>query len=309
MADIAEGLIEGPLAAALEANRDRCNAIVADARRTRVDFDLDRLANQLRGPMRATIEACEATNSGSGGRVLATLFGPLVELVGQRRVGVGSHDALVTSLPRLAPIVAEEPRLVFASLANAVSNLQAFGVLPQPWLDRIAAGVARGATAAGALEIGEVAGWALGLAHYRDSALTVAARLAPPMLEAAMGAPATVEALRADRWWRPDRPAPPRPAVVARVGGFRGFGGPFLEAPALSGRDGDVVVRSGDEAWLLHADAFGATLTRTAPEPRDRAHRPQAPLPDGVTPADRTVTDEMIAVTVATSYEVLVVAR
>ncbi|WP_280177805.1 hypothetical protein [Mycobacterium pseudokansasii] len=32
-------LVDGPMAAALAQHRDRCNAIVANARRTYVDFD------------------------------------------------------------------------------------------------------------------------------------------------------------------------------------------------------------------------------------------------------------------------------
>ena len=118
------------------------------------------------------------------------------------------------------------------------------------------------------LRAGQVAAWAVGLAQFRESALASAESLPDDALAAAIGAPepleaaATVAQLRADRWWRPDREPPEAGSVVHRVGGFRGFGGPFLAPPEVVTTDGHVEVRSGDDVWALHADAWGATLTR-----------------------------------------------
>jgi hypothetical protein len=228
--------------------------------------------------------------------------------------------------------VADEPRLVVGSLANAVVHLERAGVPVEPWLARVLA--AAPSDTATLLGVGQVAAWTVGLAPARTSALDVAARLDGDALAAALGtaasleAAATVERLRADRWWRPDGagaidasagsgaappwgpPSVPAGArVVARVGGFRGFGGPFLEPPVVVAGDAEILVRSGAAAWTLHADAFGAALTRTtdgSPAPPTAAHAADA-LPAGIEPVSAAFTRDIAAVTIASSYRVLVI--
>ncbi|WP_374946092.1 hypothetical protein [Agreia sp.] len=61
--------------------------------------------------------------------------------------------------------------------------------------------------------------------------------------------------------------------VIARVGGFRGLGGPWT-APPLRGEPGDhdgrfVITLADGERWQLDADIFGTMLTRISSEPTD----------------------------------------
>lgn len=302
------------MAEALDVRRDRFNAIVATVRRARPQFDTAVLAEQLRGPVAAVVESCAAHTPGSGPSVLAALFEPIVELVGQRRLGGGTHDALLTALPELAPALVDSPREVFASLANAMFHLQSFALPVEPWLRRVVRAGEAGDVAT-VLRAGQVAAWAVGLAHYRRSALATAAALSGDALAAALDAPvaldveATVTALRRDRWARPDGTRVSSDVVAHAVGGFRGFGGPFLAPPAVA-VDGDrLVVTSGAGAWRLHADAFGATLTRTELDGATTTAGDTNPtLPPGlVASAARTVGDTT-ALTMTTSYQVRVVA-
>jgi hypothetical protein len=290
-------LIDGPMAAALAEHRDRCNAVVARASRSYSGFDTAALEPQLRGPVRDLVEACERTAPGSGARVLAAVFEPVVELVGQHRLGGGTHDDLLAALPRLARIVVEEPRRVFGSLANAVVHLAGHGVATDVWLARLEQAAAIG-DASVVLRVGQVAAWSLGLSHYRAGALDVAASLPDGAHVAALGddgglpAAELVRRLRDDRWFRPSPPANDG-GVVHLVGGFRGFGGPFLVPPRVGASGDGIVVRSGDDAWFLHADGWGATLTRTDP--------------DATTALGATaVLADVAAFTVPTSYRVRV---
>jgi hypothetical protein len=304
--------VDGALAAALEQHRDRFNAIVADARRTYVDFDTTVLENQIRGPLGELVDSCDRVLQGSGSRVLATIFAGVVQLVGQHRLGGGTHDPLLQVLPRLSRILIEEPRRVFGSLANGVVYLHGFGLPVVEWLDRVKS-AASSADATASLGAGQVAAWVLGLSQFRDSALSVAAKLSDAAFAAALGLtgaapPAdTLRQLRENRWWRPGRTPTGTPTVAHRVGAFRGFGGPFLSPPRVGVRDGDITVCAGPDAWLLHADAWGATLTRTDPMgiefPSPRADL----VPVGLRPVSLAATTDMIALTVASSYRVLVV--
>jgi hypothetical protein len=328
-----QALVTGVLADALAEQRDRCNAIVAAARRAHADFAPEVVATALRGPVRDLVEASERVVPGSGSRVLAAVFPIVTDLVAQHRLGADSgHDVLFAALPALARQVTDEPRLVVGSLANAVVHLERAGVPVERWLARVLA--ASSSDTATLLGVGQVAAWAAGLAPARTSALGVAATLDGGALAAALGTAgslevaATVERLRADRWWRPDGervadpsegpgaappwgpPSVPAGArVVARVGGFRGFGGPFLEPPVVVAGDGEIVVRSGAAAWTLHADAFGAALTRTTDGSSGMPTAALAgdALPGGIEPVSAAATGDLAAVTIASSYRILVI--
>ncbi|KQM60511.1 hypothetical protein [Agreia sp. Leaf210] len=67
--------------------------------------------------------------------------------------------------------------------------------------------------------------------------------------------------------------------VVARVGGFRGLGGPWTAPPASAERlspDGDFLITLADgEVWRLEADIFGTRLSRAEGGP-DLVTRPRA---------------------------------
>jgi hypothetical protein len=305
-------LLDGPIAAALAQHRDRFNAIVANARRNYVDFDTGILESQLRGPLRDLVDSCDRISPGSGARVLAAIFDDVVELVGQHRLGGGSHDPLVSALPGLTRIVVDEPRKVFGSLANGVVYLQSFGLPVGEWLRRLTLAAAWG-DAAAVLRAGQVAAWLLGVSQFRGSALQVAATLNEAAFAAALGLDGaspdkdTLQRLRENRWWRPGYASNGAPRVAHRVGGFRGFGGPFLSPPSVGVRAGYLVVRAGTDAWLLHADAWGATLTRTEPDGVDFRSSEKALVPQGFRPLSAAGTNDVSALTLPTSYQVLVV--
>jgi hypothetical protein len=304
--------IGGALAAALADHRDRFNAAVGQARRTYVDFDLPTLDHQIRGPLGQIVEACDRVSSGSGSRVLAALFEPVVELVGQHRLGGGSHDGLVTSLSRLAHLLVDEPGVVFVSLANAIIHLDRYDAPTDQWLNRVETAATCGNTTT-TLRAGQVAAWTLGLTHFRESALGVASTLSSEALWAALGVtpnlsmPEALKQLQDDRWWRPGRSPSTEPAVAHLVGGFRGFGGPFLAPPRVGTFNGQIVVCSADEAWTLHADAWGATLTRTDARDIALTASNSAVVPPELRPSSVAAVPDITALTIATSYQVLVV--
>jgi hypothetical protein len=300
------------LAAALADQRDRFNYVVAEGRRTYADFDVTIFSQQVQGPLANLVEACEKVSPGSGAGVLAAIFGPVVQLVGQHRLGGGSHDLLLAGLPGMARLVVGDPPRVFGSLANAVVHLHRYGAPVDEWLRRVETAADSGGVTT-TLRAGQVAAWVLGLSHFRDGALEVASTLSDEAFSAALGAtePAAragaLEELRRDRWWKPGRTSPEGPRVVHRVGAFRGFGGTFLAAPRLGTRDDHIVIRAGDDAWVLHADAWGATLTRTGPDGIDFVPPSPAAIPPGVHPYSAAAVADITAVAVPTSYKVLVV--
>jgi hypothetical protein len=119
------------------------------------------------------------------------------------------------------------------------------------------------------LDAGVVAAWRCGLARLRSTALAVASTMDATTLGLALGTDESVDlALLADDPWRdPAATAAGRLLVVRRLGAFRGFGGTFAIPPTVSHVDGRWYAGDGTGCWQLHADRFGAALTRVAQPP------------------------------------------
>jgi hypothetical protein len=154
---------------------------------------------------------------------------------------------------------------------------------------------------------GQAAAWVSGMAHYRLAALDVCARLDPALLSAIFelspraSMVETVDHLRSDPWWKPGQAqalAPSRPEirVVARAGGFRGFGGPFLVPPVVTGSEDTAFLVSeavpGEETrtWRLYADCFGATLVRGVPAGSAQSVQPRGKISFSIGGEVRTTT-------------------
>jgi hypothetical protein len=194
-------------------------------------------------------------------------------------------EALRRLLPAAAALAAEDPWRALAAIANGAHQLAATpGARAADWSAALAALAPRAGGLDEWLRIGQVLAWRSGLAHYRESALRVADALPPALALAALGArpagaasegdgggaaAASWAQLRArlarDPWHVPDEPVATGIRVVHRAGAFRGFGGLFLRPPTVEARGDQLLVRSGDEGWLLTADAFGVTFHRANP--------------------------------------------
>ena len=167
------------------------------------------------------------------------------------------------------------------SLANALANISAIpDSRPRQWLE----GMSGLAPLCGEpdewLAAGQVLAWRAGLAHYRPSALALCRAMAPTLALAALGTtgspqqlPDALSRLEADPWL--DVPSafgqPSRPTstlkIVKRVGGFRGFGGPFLQPPRVLCSDTLFLAADQERCWLITADCYGATLHPIAEKP------------------------------------------
>lgn len=187
-----------------------------------------------------------------------------LELVAQRLAGPQPrHPWVNEAWSRLGVLMAAAPRRLIPALSNAAHHLATTpGARPGQWLDlmeRVGQVAADVDTQLGA---GQVAAWRAGMAHYREPAVALLRSLDPDVARLALGADSRhlIEAAAAGPWI--ETPADGR--EILRVGGFRGFGGLFIAPPLVRAADDQLLVRSGDDAWLLIADSFGATFQRIA---------------------------------------------
>lgn len=207
-------------------------------------------------------------------------------------------------LPRLSQLVALDPRNLAGGLSNAAVQVAAHrGARADEWVARLAATLPRCASVPQAFDVGVVLAWQAGLTQFRAAALDALLRLPEPLAGSLLdssrsSAPgevaACVAALRGDRWRRCDaglastisspKPIPVR--CVAKVGAFRGCGGPFLRPPRVYVREQQLLVTDGGDFWHLQADAYGAHFQRLDASVSDetpRGGRPKRGVP-GIDP-------------------------
>lgn len=311
-------MLAPPLADFLRARRADCNARFAAARRhcprlDAADFSLF-LRDQL-SPLATALDPASVPI------VLDRAYDLGLQLVAEKLAGPAAVSPAINLLwtevfPSMAAHIAAAPQRMLGSLGNAAHHLAATpDTRPEIWRSRLVALGPRCQTADELLIVAQVLAWRAGLAHFRTAALAAADALPPDLALEVLDAPAGMswpdvrDAHLANPWWGHNRPA----TREHRIGAFRGFGGLFLSPPLVTQSGSHILVRSGDESWILLADAFGATLHRaTSDEIADAAPVTPPPardfsrLPSGHTATSAVILGATFAVTSAQSHAIRV---
>ncbi len=178
-----------------------------------------------------------------------------------------------TFLPLLMPRFSAITPLAEA-LSNALYHLcLGPSARPEEWLLRLNRGLPDCQQPQTLLDLAEVCAWLAGQPERRERALEILQTLPDALLESVFLSSWSASALRAglqaSAWWHPEglkqTPAAwdPNRAVVHVMGGFRGWGGPFLFPPHLYLAAEQIWVQSGNEVWQILADVFGWKLKRS----------------------------------------------
>lgn len=263
---------------ALLARRDRYNALFAEARHYQPQLDGAAFGLLLIDAVGPAVDAAVAVG-GDPDALTEALFGLALDLYGHGLLGPERSNPWVAAgwkaLPALARPLGRAPRRVAASISNALRNLgQTPGARPGEWLHGLQACAGITEDPDLILRAGEVLAWRAGMSHYRAGALEAASDLPAVLAARALGlsegadVAGCLKHLHVDPWFDPAQP----PAAtglrrVARIGGFRGFGGVFLAPPLVCAVDGELRARDGGPeggVWRIAADTFGATFHRSA---------------------------------------------
>lgn len=235
-----------------------------------------RLAASTAPPQRLRECLAEAAGLAEVLRADDALVGALVgHAVARAESGAGRSERVAVDHAARAcgPWLRADPERALAELHHAGRVLARRPGALGPWSVRLAAGAARTGDPAQQRALGVVAAWRTGLVRLRDAALELATGLAPAALAAVLEVAdgrAALAANAADPWaWPGHGPRPGELRVVARAGGFTGFGGPFPEPPVVHGGDGlRWWVRAGHQELLVLWDVHGhAVLTPDGPVP------------------------------------------
>jgi hypothetical protein len=246
--------IGGKLAGALAERRQMLNMRFRRGGRGLEPEDFFRYLEHTVGPIVEQVE-------GDAAQLTEALFE--LGLVGMRRGLIGRAEpspfeaALLAHLPRLN---LRNPRRLLTSLGNAYDRLARHldAETAADWLAALAAH----AEDDDPLAVGLVLAWKHGLAEARNGALARLGAMSPEQRQRLVG----VSQIDLDptRRFTPLGATGPvgAPHVVARLGGFLGFGGPFVLPPEVRRLDGRLYVTDGDVVCEVFADVFGARLCR-----------------------------------------------
>ena len=259
------------LATWLKSHRPALNARFANARRRFAALDSDAFLAYLRTDVDALASALDGVPEGVFAELFESLYELGLKLIGQAVIGAGARYPMIVPLwhelaLRAPRLMAQSPQRILSALANACIHVADQGCYPE--FHRRLLTLTSVSDVDSFLRAGQVAAWRSGLAHYRASALAVARHLDGIALGLALEvsperAQAELSAQVADRWYG----VPGRgPRVVARIGQFRGLGGPFIAPPRVAAAGGEWLARSGDQVFVLHADAFGSSFHAVASE-------------------------------------------
>jgi hypothetical protein len=305
------------LASFLKARRADCNARFAMARRRWPRLDGDDFTRFLTDQVPPLADALTKSAPGSEPAVLERAYELGLQLVGEKLAGPAAGSPAINALwtgvfPPLAGLVATAPRRLLGSLCNAAHQLSGTpDTRPDAWRAGLATLGPRCTDAEQLLALAALLAWRAGLAHLRTAALSGAdalpAELALAALEAPPGTgwPEARDAHLDDPWFA----YPAARLEARRIGAFRGFGGCFAVPPHVTRSGSHLLLLSGDEAWILVADAFGATFHRAAPEEIEQARPVTTGGRSGLLPAGHVMTsgvviEKTVAVTSARSHAV-----
>lgn len=239
----------------LLAERDRYNTLYAVARRARPRLEAGLFEHNLKRYLAPLLHQPSTALTPELYEVVLELTG--VELFDRSPAVRALWEEL---LPKAGPLLTTAPGRTVACLTNAVYNLESEpGADWRFWLSRMEKSLSVCQNGEMWLQVAQVLAWVAGMAHYRESAQELAARLPAEVTEALIP---RWDRVSHDPWW-PRRPQDTGLIPVHTVGGFLGFGGPFRKPPeVITAAAERFLVSDGANDWMLYSDGFGATLKR-----------------------------------------------
>lgn len=283
--------LSGIFAELLRQRRQDYNDRFAAARMALPSLDGDALLDHLARTVAPVVNAVAAAEPEAAANAADQLYAVSLDLLGRDLVGPKCRHPVVDDgwrvlLAAFPKITATQGDAFARAITNALHALATHGTADASlWLGHLAAAEGRVADLPAFMDCGVVAAWRVGMAQYRETALEAAARLPVTVAAALLRIPAQ-EVPRLIRSWRTDpwaelRGAGPKaPLCVAAVGGFRGFGGPFLTPPVVVSQGERLVAFDAERSWTVVADRFGSTLLPNRVEDYDAEDHPGHPSID-----------------------------
>jgi hypothetical protein len=185
-------------------------------------------------------------------------------------------------LPRLSHVLGLQPRLLAASLSNAVLTLSRMdSKIASTWVKILERSAEALHSPDEVLKFGQIAAWVSGIPSFRTACLPMLAGLSPQQKALLLGEDGEINRPDAEDFFaafaHTPWPLPPSQTQMTEVpirevavaGNFTGLGGKFSLPPKVCTLDGQIHVKLAIEDtetwWRLEADYFGADFLPANP--------------------------------------------
>jgi hypothetical protein len=260
------------LAKILRAGRPQFNARVAEAKHRYPVFNAEDFTDFLINSVDPLVQAVGKATPDYCSSVVVAAYDIALNLVGRDLAGPHIHNQRMNRLwqdifPALALRIADNPQLVLGALSNALVNIETLsGARPDQWLMTMQKFAPQAESCQDLLNIGVLAAWCCGAAHFRRAALRAATTLPEALVLDALDVDKKIslgvllQNLEDNPWWLLQLQTADEQPIQKEVGAFSGFGGYFSMPPQVRVNGDGFVVQSGDRCNILIADAYGAVF-------------------------------------------------
>jgi hypothetical protein len=332
----------------LELNRDSLNTRFHQRRKLGVILEADVWMHHLQSRVLPLVDHVRQVLPGQTNRALNELYDVALDLHGICSVSENSgylpqllNRLWESLLPRLAIILARDPRRVAGSMSNAIVKLARLRRgIAERWLESMGMFGPLVESVDQLLGLGQVVAWHSGMPAYRDGAINVARQLPKELVIKLLGIPEgfdgsqvneILERLSSDRWSSAlSAVATAEQAHLEQVcefGAFRGFGGDFLSPPRVFAEKGWLYVTDSQSVWWIIADRHGWMLSRCEVHESGTSNNTSREQPridsngevhwEGVSglfphlanPASQAFAEDTFAITLSDSFKVFLIAR
>lgn len=254
----------------LRSGRPQFNARVAESKHRYPSFNTENFADFLIKSIDPLLQSVDKVAPDYSSKVVTAAFDIALNLVGRDLAGPHTSNLRMNRLwqdifPSISLHLATNPHLVLGALSNALINIETMlGARPDQWLVMMQKFAQRAETAQHLLNIGVLAAWCCGAAHFRKAALQAATTLPEAVVLNLLGVDkknslnVLLQKLETNPWWLLQLQSTDEQLIKKEVGAFSGFGGHFSVPPQVRVNDDGFVVKSGDRYNILIADAYGA---------------------------------------------------
>jgi hypothetical protein len=274
-----EKLISGPLAVILEKNRHRYNTLFAMARQTRPALDNEILAYYLWAVVQPIVNELDNRRSANTEAVVGALYEHILNLMQTNLLGTQSkltqfEECWKKGLIQYSELIVSNALEFLIKFSNALFNICSTpNTRPADWIERLISFKSILHDISAFQKVGFVAAWQSGMAHYRSRALQILSEMSDDTFNRILlmekntisDKNTMIQELINNPWKNPQHAGlairlPEQLKMTAAIGGFTGYGGPFLSPPVVSACSDGIIVHCRNQAWLLHADFYGHVL-------------------------------------------------
>ncbi|MCP4687779.1 MAG: hypothetical protein GY859_06995, partial [Desulfobacterales bacterium] len=253
-----------PLVLMLRQKREACNRLFSTYSIRHPSLDPDLVKRWMVRAVEPVMREFHTADAETFESLFDVLYETLLRLAGAHRLQseAEAHRRALMLIPLVKERARESPEQLVHSMFTALNAILPHGPdAALAWISRMRKALPHCDAMADVLNAGRLCAWRSGLAHLRERALAAARELPPEAASGALNTPVNaglLQRMEENPWFSPGKTESADAGsgglvFRCRMGGFRGFGGPFLKPPAVARVEQCFVASDGESGCAVFA--------------------------------------------------------